>query len=90
MFSKGRGAALLAVLLLAAFPGHAQEEGEWPLPSGTVQGLRFSPLDEINVTNAGRLGLAFSFDTGLKHGQESATLVVGGTMYFVTSFRARR
>jgi PQQ-dependent dehydrogenase (methanol/ethanol family) len=86
MFSKGRGAALLAVLLLAAFPGPAQEEGEWPLPSGTVQGLRFSPLDEINVTNAGRLGLAFSFDTGLKHGQESATAVVGGTMYFVTSF----
>ena len=36
--------------------------------------------------NAGRLGLAFTFDTGLKHGEESATLVVGGTMYFVTPF----
>jgi hypothetical protein len=49
MSSKGRGAALLAVLLLATFPGHAQE-GEWPVPAGTVQGLRFSRLDEIKVT----------------------------------------
>lgn len=56
------------------------------MAAGTVQGLRFSPLDEIRQTNVGRLGLAFSFDTGLKHGQESATLVVDSTMYFVTPF----
>jgi PQQ-dependent dehydrogenase (methanol/ethanol family) len=48
--------------------------------------LRFSPLNEINTGNAGRLVPAFTFNTGMTHGQESATLVVGGTLYFVTPF----
>jgi lanthanide-dependent methanol dehydrogenase len=61
-------------------------DGEWPLPSGTVQALRFSPLNEINSSNAARLVPAFSFNTGLTHGEESATLVVGNTLYFVTPF----
>src|SRR3954468_21758803 len=84
MFTRGKAAALAACLLLV-WPAQAQEP-QWPVPSGTVQGLRFSPADEINTSNASRLVPAFTFDTGLRHGQESATLVVGGTMYFVTPF----
>src|SRR3954470_6952552 len=78
--------ALLAVIALGVMPLRAQDDVQWPVASGSVQGLRFSPLTEINPGNAARLGLAFSFDTGLKHGQESATLVVDGAMYFVTPF----
>src|SRR3954464_8784501 len=84
MFAWGKAAALAACLLLV-WPAQAQEP-QWPVPSGTVQGLRFSPADEINTSNPSRLVPAFTCDTGLKHGQESATLVVGSTMYFVTPF----
>src|SRR5579875_3793998 len=78
-------AGLLIACLIAATCAKA-EDLQWPVASGTVQGLRFSPLDEVTPGNAAKLALAFSFDTGLKHGQESATLVVGSTMYFVTPF----
>jgi PQQ-dependent dehydrogenase (methanol/ethanol family) len=77
--------ALGACLALSA-PRVSAQDAQWPVASGTVQALRFSPLSEITPANANRLGLAFSFDTGLKHGQESATLVVDGTMFFVTPF----
>ena len=80
--------AFAAGLVCAIGPLRADEpeQAQWPVASGSVQGLRFSPLNEITPANASRLDLAFSFDTGLKHGQESATLVVGNTMYFVTPF----
>jgi lanthanide-dependent methanol dehydrogenase len=84
MFTRGKAAALAACLLLV-WPAQAQAP-QWPVPSGSVQGLRFSPADEINTSNAARLVPAFTFNTGLKHGEESATLVVGGTMVFVTPF----
>lgn len=61
-------------------------DGDWPTAAGTPNAMRFSPLDEVNPTNASGLTLAFTFNTGLTHGQESATLVVGNTMYFVSSF----
>jgi PQQ-dependent dehydrogenase (methanol/ethanol family) len=87
-----RIAPLILVATLA--PGLAQHgaippppsEHDWPLPAKDVQGLRFSRLTEINNSNAGRLQLAFSFSTGLKHGHEAAPLVVGRTMYIVTPF----
>src|SRR5438045_9631655 len=61
-------------------------DGEWPLPSGNVQALRFSSLNEINSSNASRLVPAFTFNTGLTHGQESATLMVDDTLFLVISF----
>ncbi len=61
-------------------------DGEWPLASGSPQAVRFSTLNEINSGNAGKLTEAFTFDTGLRHGEESATLMVGNTLYFVTPY----
>src|SRR4051812_13647300 len=81
----GKWAAILTALAVSATPALAVDS-QWPVASGSVQGLRFSPENEITAANAGQLGLAFSFDTGLKHGQESTTLVVDGVMYFVTPF----
>lgn len=81
----GRIVAALSLLAASVVSARGQE-GQWPVAAGNVQSLRFSPLTEVTADNAGRLGLAFSFDTGLKHGQESATLVVGSTLYFVTPF----
>jgi PQQ-dependent dehydrogenase (methanol/ethanol family) len=80
-----RRSAAAFIICLITNVGWAAE-GEWPVASGTPQALRYSPLTEINSSNAGRLVPAFTFNTGMTHGQESATLVVGGTMYFVTPF----
>jgi PQQ-dependent dehydrogenase (methanol/ethanol family) len=78
--------AVFSVCIVPVMAFADVQEAQWPVASGTVQGLRFSPLDEITSSNASRLAPAFTFDTGLKHGQESATLVVGTTMYFVTPY----
>jgi PQQ-dependent dehydrogenase (methanol/ethanol family) len=75
-------ALALPLLILVA----SAQEAQWPVAAGTPQSLRFSPLAEIDSRNVSNLKLAFSFSTGLKHGEESATLVVGNTMYFVTPF----
>jgi len=64
----------------------AAADGEWPVASGTSKAMRFSALNEINRENASRLVPAFTFNTGLKHGEESAALMVANTLYFVTPF----
>lgn len=56
---------------------------EWTTPAGTVQGTRFSSLDQINTTNVGKLVEEFSFSTGVKAGHEGGPLIVGTTMYVV-------
>jgi PQQ-dependent dehydrogenase (methanol/ethanol family) len=78
--------AVVSIVLCLLANVRAAADGEWPQASGTPDATRFSPLNEINSSNASHLAPAFTFNTGLTHGQESATLVVGGTMYFVTPF----
>ncbi|MBV9992356.1 MAG: PQQ-dependent dehydrogenase, methanol/ethanol family [Alphaproteobacteria bacterium] len=80
-----RVATIFLVSLLLTNAGSAAD-GEWPVASGSPQALRFSDLTEINTKNVARLKPSFTFNTGLHHGEESATLVVGSTMYFVTPF----
>ncbi len=68
-------------------PGFAkQDDGQWTLPGKNFASTRFSSLSEINKANVNRLKLQFTFDTGLKKGEEAAPLVVGTTMYIVTPF----
>jgi lanthanide-dependent methanol dehydrogenase len=62
------------------------EDGQWTMPAGDYASTRYSALDQINVTNARGLSLAFSFPTGVARGHEAAPLVVGTTMYIVTPF----
>ncbi len=47
---------------------------------------RFSPLDQINDTNASTLGLAWSFETGTDRGLEATPLVIDGVMYTTGSW----
>jgi PQQ-dependent dehydrogenase (methanol/ethanol family) len=62
------------------------DNGEWTMPAKNFASTRFSALDEVNWQNVATLTLAFSFDTGVKRGQEAAPLVVGATMYVVTPY----
>jgi alcohol dehydrogenase (cytochrome c) len=59
---------------------------EWVTPAGTVQGTRFSSLNQITTSNVSRLVEEFDFDTGVIAGHEGAPLVVNGTMYVVSPF----
>jgi PQQ-dependent dehydrogenase (methanol/ethanol family) len=75
-----------AILSCSALAAPQPGEGDWPMPARDYAATRFSPLDEINATNASGLQLAFSFATGLDRGHEAAPIVVGDTMYVVTPF----
>src|ERR1039458_617807 len=60
---------------------------EW-LSYGLTPGeTRYSPLNQINTTNVGRLGLAWSYDMGSGGGgQEGTPLVSNGTVYGITNW----
>jgi alcohol dehydrogenase (cytochrome c) len=93
--SARRSLALLTVagmaLAATSVPVRAQVPApaagaEWVRPAGTLQGTRFSALDQINTTNVRRLKEEFDFDTDVVAGHEGAPLVVNNTMYVVSPF----
>jgi PQQ-dependent dehydrogenase (methanol/ethanol family) len=61
-------------------------DGEWPMAARDYASTRYSPLDQVTVSNVRSLKVAFTFDTGVNRGQEAAPLVVGTTMYVVAPF----
>jgi len=75
----------------------ALARGEWPAYAGTYAALRYSPLDQINASNANRLRVAWRWaspDHAIKDGNpriqptwsnQSTPLMVGGTLYTSTS-----
>jgi PQQ-dependent dehydrogenase (methanol/ethanol family) len=62
------------------------EDGNWPIPAKNYANTRFSGLDEINAGNVDKLVVSFTFSAGVLRGQESAPIVVGDTLYFVTPY----
>ncbi len=90
---------LVGWALMAAGPGQAQERpfkpvtnamldnpdpADWLMMNRTHDEQRFSPLDQINTRNVGKLTLAWS--RGLPGGapQESTPIVHDGVMYLLT------
>src|SRR6185295_864604 len=65
----------------------AQSGDEW-LSYGRDQAeTRFSPLTEIDASNVGRLGLAWSYDVGPGGGgQEATPVVANGVIYGITNW----
>jgi PQQ-dependent dehydrogenase (methanol/ethanol family) len=62
------------------------EDGQWTIPQKNFASTRYSDLSEINTENVKNLQVAFTFSTGVNRGQESAPLVVGGTMYVLSPY----
>ena len=92
--------ALLAALLSLTI-AHAQvrrvddgalrkagESGDdWVTYGLTQAETRFSPLTEMNTSNVGRLGLAWSYEVGPGGGgQEATPLVWNGTIFAITNW----
>jgi PQQ-dependent dehydrogenase (methanol/ethanol family) len=71
----------------AADPAELQkDDGQWIMPAKNYSSTRFSGLNEINTANVGKLGVSWTFSTGMVAGHEAAPLVVGNTMFIVTPF----
>jgi PQQ-dependent dehydrogenase (methanol/ethanol family) len=73
----------MATVPSAASP---EDDGQWTSPAKDFANTRFSGLTEIDKTNVKKLQVAFTFPTGTTSGQESAPIVVGDTLYFVTPY----
>lgn len=66
--------------------GADDEPGNWLTYGRTYNEQRFSPLQEINDKNIGRVGLAWFHDLDTRRGQEATPIVVDGVMYFTTAW----
>jgi len=64
-----------------------QAGDEWLTYGLTQSETRYSPLTDINTSNVGRLGFAWSYDVGAGGGgQEGTPLVWNGTIYGITNW----
>ena len=82
------GCLALAGAALLPWAAHAATGAgnEWTTPAGTLQGTRYSELNQITSGNAGTLVEEFSFATNTTASHQGQPLVVGSTMYIVTPF----
>ncbi|MCW2283992.1 PQQ-dependent dehydrogenase (methanol/ethanol family) [Rhodoblastus acidophilus] len=64
----------------------SQDPAQWVMPARDYSSTRFSPLDQINAGNVAGLQMAWTFSLGETRGQEAAPLVIGDTMYIVSSW----
>ena len=64
-------------------PSPASSRG-WPALGGGPQGIRYSPLDQIDRTNVRQLEVAWTFDSGEEGGLQAAPIVVDGVVYTTT------
>jgi alcohol dehydrogenase (cytochrome c) len=61
-------------------------DGDWPSYNKTLTSNRFSQLSQINSTNADKLKVLCTYDTGQYTGFNSGLLEVDGALIFVTAF----
>ena len=80
----------LVLAAIVAGPAHAQsaadDPGNWTMPGRDYASTRFSPLDQLNAGNVGKLALAWTFSTGVLRGHEAAPIVADNTLFIVTPF----
>lgn len=60
------------------------DDGQWVRATKDFANTRYSALDQINTQNVKNLQVAWTFSTGVAHGQEAAPIVVNNTMYIAT------
>jgi quinohemoprotein ethanol dehydrogenase len=64
----------------------ADGNGEWLSYGKGYSEQRFSPLDKVNATNVGQLGLAWYVQFDTDRGQEATPLMVDGVLYTTTNW----
>src|SRR6202165_4740216 len=64
----------------------AQDPKQWVMQQGDNANTRYSKLNQINSSNAGKLQVAWTFSTGVLRGHEGGPLIIGNMMYVHTPF----
>ncbi len=64
----------------------SQDPAQWVMAAHDYANTRFSGLDELNAGNVGGLQVAWMFSLGETRGQEAAPLIIGDTMYAISSY----
>src|SRR5205809_1645910 len=64
----------------------AQNPKDWVMPAGDYANTRYSKLNQINASNAGKLQLAWTCSTGVLRGHGGGPLIIGNMMYVHTPF----
>jgi glucose dehydrogenase len=98
---------LLKIILAAALAGGIgpgpvvdaaltqTQAGDWPAYGRDAGGSRYSPLDQINRTNVGKLAVAWTYRTGAEEVKsissknaafESTPILVDGLLYLTTPY----
>ncbi len=62
------------------------EPENWLVHGRTWSEQRYSPLDQINESNIGELGLAWYFDLDTSRGQQASPIIVDGVMYTTSAW----
>jgi len=78
--AQPKAADLDAARLAAADPD------QWFTPGRDAAGTYYSPLEDIDAGNVGKLGFAWDYRLGTSRGQESTPLVIDGVMYATSNF----
>lgn len=78
---------VLILAYAAPMPAQSAEDGSWLSYGRTAAETRYSPLKEIDTSNIGRLGIAWSYVLGAGGGNQEATpLVWNNTLYGITNW----
>ncbi|MGQ9424911.1 PQQ-dependent dehydrogenase, methanol/ethanol family [Gilvimarinus sp. F26214L] len=62
------------------------EPGSWMSHGRSYDEQRYSPLDQLDASTVGQLGLAWSADMTTSRGQEATPVVVDGALYVTTAW----
>ncbi len=86
IIAAGNAASPAAKVDAARLANAAADPANWVTHGGTYAEQRYANLDQINSGNAGKLGLAWSYELDTNRGQESTPLVIDGTLYTTTAW----
>jgi alcohol dehydrogenase (cytochrome c) len=76
---------ITAAVALAAEPG-TEDPNNWPQYNRTANAWRYSPLDQINKDNVGKLSVAWIAHGGdITMGIQETPIVIDGVIYSITS-----
>ncbi len=75
-----------AAMAQGDLPSLQANQANWASPGRTDDLNRYSPLEQINTSNVGKLQVAWTFSTGVLRGHEGQPLVIGDVMYVHTPF----
>src|SRR5579859_6522114 len=95
--SRMRSLSKLIVLACMAAPVYSQglsgtSNGEWPAYAGDLNNYHYSPLDQVNGSNFGKLELAWRFKTDAlgtrpEYKLEGTPIMVKGVLYATAGTR---